>query len=114
MARSLPNAICYHLTELRDELDGAALTDVARMAAAAHVQVRAIQVLSDVTPAQAEALAAVLAAFDAIEAAVQRIGPLPDHSRIRKGFDAARKAIDRLEAALADAQPSAMGKVMGL
>jgi hypothetical protein len=45
-------AIIYHLDELRDELHGARLTDAARLAATARVQVESLKMLIDATPEQ--------------------------------------------------------------
>jgi predicted NAD/FAD-binding protein len=114
MTKHLPEAIVYHLDEPRDELRNAQLTDTARIAATARVQVEALKMLIDPTPEQSQALEAVAAAFEDIHATAKRVGFLPEHSRIRKAFDHAFDRIDAAQSVLLIAKPSEDATKRGL
>jgi hypothetical protein len=110
----LRDAIVYQLTELRDELRNAQLTDSGRISTTAQVHVETIRTLIEPTPDQSAALGSLVVAFDRIHEAVRRIGPDPTHAQIRKAFEAARQSIDTAEAALTTLKPSEKAIELGL
>jgi hypothetical protein len=108
------DTIVYQLTELRDELRNAQLTESVRISATAQVHVEAIRMLIDPTPEQDAALDSLVAAFDRIHQAVRSLGPDPRHSKIRNAFEEARASIDAAEAALTTLKPSEKAIALGL